>query len=230
MSSMSSNAASPARVHMLRQPSMHNQQVDKAQAAANGAIFSQMQMNYEFNQNSNPNGLELAGFCSPSQISGLWQSMHFPMFILIDLLQDQHPLPYHNAAASNRRSIYSRRFTSHIISSWIPTNIWLRDHRSLSISIWRRQATTTAGTIHPHSTWCRHWIAIRRHLLNRQVTGRVRSHRTRFPTGPRLDNRQPTRITTLQTPIKRTKAPKLFTYNHPRGLIDEDKALRRKCT
>lgn len=73
MSSMSSNAASPAsisRVHMLRQPSMHKKPIENAQAAANGAIFSQMQMNYEFNQNSNPNGLELAGFCSPSQISG----------------------------------------------------------------------------------------------------------------------------------------------------------------
>lgn len=59
-------SASPARVQTLRHPSMLNQAIDNAQAA-NGAIFQQMQMNYqEINQNSNPNGLELAGFCSPS--------------------------------------------------------------------------------------------------------------------------------------------------------------------
>jgi hypothetical protein len=58
-------SASPARVHLLRQQSMQ-QSIDNANGISNGAIYNQMQMNFDYNQNSNPNGLELAGFCSPS--------------------------------------------------------------------------------------------------------------------------------------------------------------------
>lgn len=60
-------ALSPARVQSLRQPLLQNHPIDNTtNGLANGAIFTQMQMNFDYNHNSNPNGLELAGFCSPS--------------------------------------------------------------------------------------------------------------------------------------------------------------------
>jgi hypothetical protein len=43
---------------------MQNHSMDSMPASNS---FNQMQMNFDYNQNSNPNGLELAGFCSPSQ-------------------------------------------------------------------------------------------------------------------------------------------------------------------
>lgn len=51
---------------------MQNHSIENVNATANGmpngAIFTQMQMNFDYNHNANPNGLELAGFCSPSGI------------------------------------------------------------------------------------------------------------------------------------------------------------------
>jgi hypothetical protein len=65
-----SKALSPARVQALRHVPVQNAAMDNSQSSnsglANSAMFPQMQMNFEYNQNSNPNGLELAGFCSPS--------------------------------------------------------------------------------------------------------------------------------------------------------------------
>lgn len=63
-------SSSPARAQTLRNPCSQNQLIDNLSVASNvnGGIFSQMQMNFDYNQNSNPNGLELAGFCSPSGI------------------------------------------------------------------------------------------------------------------------------------------------------------------
>jgi hypothetical protein len=49
--------------HMMQTHSMDS--MPTANGLSNG--FTQMQMNFDYNQNSNPNGLELAGFCSPSQ-------------------------------------------------------------------------------------------------------------------------------------------------------------------
>ena len=62
-----SKTLSPARMQNMRHV-MQNHSMDgmpTTNGMANG--FTQMQMNFEYNQNSNPNGLELAGFCSPSQ-------------------------------------------------------------------------------------------------------------------------------------------------------------------
>jgi hypothetical protein len=50
----------------MMQPSMQNHSEVSANGIQNGAIYNQMQVNYDF-PNSNPSGLELAGFCSPSQ-------------------------------------------------------------------------------------------------------------------------------------------------------------------
>lgn len=64
-------SASPAHIQSMRHPILQNQAMENASAAtnrlANSAIYNQMQMNFDYSQNSNQqNGLELAGFCSPS--------------------------------------------------------------------------------------------------------------------------------------------------------------------
>lgn len=68
---MSNMSASPAHIQTMRHPILQNQAMDNASAVtnrlANSAIYNQMQMNFDYSQNSNQqNGLELAGFCSPS--------------------------------------------------------------------------------------------------------------------------------------------------------------------
>jgi hypothetical protein len=62
-----SKTLSPSSRPPMMQPSMQSHsELSSANGIPNGAIYNQMQVNYDF-PNSNPSGLELAGFCSPSQ-------------------------------------------------------------------------------------------------------------------------------------------------------------------